>query len=163
MITRDNLIQLYKWARDTSFPCKQPPITEGYSNKIIDYYWLKSIKKSRIIRKKYMTQNICKIYENDEILFSNFTSFREGTVLYPHKDPDILRYPYKRIQIPLSIPDKNKCYMEWVNIKDGKIIWEEGQPQVCDVMHHTHQAFNKSDKPMDFLFIDVIMSTEVEL
>ena len=110
-----------------------------------------------------MTQNICEIYENDEILFSNFTSFREGTELYPHKDPDILRYPYKRIQIPLSIPDKNKCYMEWTNIKDGKMIWEEGQPRVCDVMHHTHQAFNKSDKPMDFLFIDVIMSTEVEL
>ena len=163
MITRDNLIQLYKWARETSFPCKKAPTIEGYSNKIIDYYWLKSVKKSTIIRKKYMTQNICEIYENDEILFSNFTSFREGTELYPHKDPDILRYPYKRIQIPLSIPDKNKCYMEWVNIKDGKIIWEEGQPQVCDVMHHTHQAFNKSDKPMDFLFIDVIMSTEVEL
>lgn len=163
MITKDNLNQLYKWARETPFPCKKAPTIEGYSNKIIDYYWLKSIKKSRIIRKKYMTQNICEIYENDEILFSNFTSFREGTELYPHKDPDILRYPYKRIQIPLSIPDKNKCYMEWTNIKDGKMIWEEGQPRVCDVMHHTHQAFNKSDKPMDFLFIDVIMSTEVEL
>ena len=80
----------------------------GYSNKVIDYYWLKSVKKSVIIRRKYMTDDIFKIYENDEILFSNYTSFRGGTELYPHKDPDILRFPYKRIQIPLSIPDKNK-------------------------------------------------------
>ena len=52
--------------------------------------------------------------------------------------------------------------MEWVNIKDGKIIWEEGQPQVCDVMHHTHQAFNLSDSSMEFLFLDVKLDTEVE-
>ena len=85
MITKDNLNQLYKWARETPFPCKKAPTIEGYSNKIIDYYWLKSVKKSTIIRKKYMTQNICEIYENDEILFSNFTSFREGTELYHTK------------------------------------------------------------------------------
>ena len=161
MITKDNLTQLYKWAKDTSFPCKKAPTIDGYSNKIIDYYWLKSVKKSTIIRQKYMSDEVYEIYKNDEILFSNYTSFRAGTELYPHKDPDILRYPYKRIQIPLKIPCDKCCYMEWTKIANGRIKWEEGKPEVCDVMNNIHQAFNKSDKPMDFLFVDVKLDTEV--
>ena len=160
MITRNDLHKIYEWARVTAFPFKKAPTIEGYSNKIIDYYWLKSVKKSTIIRKKYMSDEVYEIYKNDEILFSNYTSFRAGTELYPHKDPDILRYPYKRIQIPLSIPDSDKCYMEWTD-SGARIIWEEGIPQVCEVMNYTHHAFNKSNKPMDFLFVDVKLDTEV--
>ena len=51
--------------------------------------------------------------------------------------------------------------MEWTKITNGRIKWEEGKPEVCDVMNNTHQAFNKSDKPMDFLFVDVKLDTEV--
>ena len=51
--------------------------------------------------------------------------------------------------------------MEWTDIKGGRMDWEEGVPQVCDVMRHTHQAYNKSNKPMDFLFVDVKLDTEV--
>ena len=112
MITKDDLTQLYKWEKVTHFPGKKAPTIDGYSNRIIDYYWLKSVKKSTIIRQKYMTDEVYEIYKNEDILFSNFTSFREGTELYPHRDPDILRYPYKRVQIPLSIPDNKKCYMD---------------------------------------------------
>ena len=101
MITKYNLLELYKWAKSSYFPCKKAPTIEGYSNKVIDYYWLKSVKKSTIIRQKYMTESVYKIYQNEDILFSNYTSFRAGTELYPHRDPDILRFPYKRIQIPL--------------------------------------------------------------
>ena len=162
MITKYNLLELYKWAKSSYFPCKKAPTIEGYSNKVIDYYWLKSVKKTTIIRQKYMTESVYKIYQNEEILFSNYTSFRAGTELYPHQDPDILRFPYKRIQIPLSVPDKNRCYMEWID-KDEKIIWEEGQPQVCDVMNYMNQAFNKSDKSLEFLFVDVKNDTLVEL
>ena len=161
MLTRNDLNILYEWAKNTKFPCKKAPTIDGYSNKVIDYYWLKSVKKSTIIRQKYMSDEVYEIYKNEDILFSNYTSFREGTELYPHRDPDILRYPYKRIQIPLLIPDKNKCYMEWTDIKGGRMDWEEGVPQVCDVMRHTHQAYNKSNKPMDFLFVDVKLDTEV--
>ena len=160
MITRNDLHKIYEWARVTAFPFKKAPTIEGYSNKIIDYYWLKSVKKSTIIRKKYMSDEVYEIYKNDEILFSNYTSFRAGTELYPHRDPDILRYPYKRIQIPLSLPDNNKCYMELTD-SGARTIWEEGEPQVCDVMNYTHHAFNKSDKSMDFLFVDVKLDTEV--
>ena len=50
--------------------------------------------------------------------------------------------------------------MEWTD-SGARIIWEEGVPQVCDVMNYTHHAFNKSDKPMNFLFVDVKLDTEV--
>ena len=109
MLTRNDLKILYEWAKNTKFPCKKAPTIDGYCNKVIDYYWLKSVKKSTIIRQKYMSDEVYEIYKNENILFSNYTSFREGTELYPHRDPDILRYPYKRIQIPLFIPDNNKC------------------------------------------------------
>ena len=161
MITHLDLIELYNWAKDTEFPVKTAPTIEGYSNKSIDYYWIKSVKKSTLIREKLMTDKVRKIYDNDDILFSNYAIFYAGTILKPHKDPNILRYPYKRIQIPLTIPNKNECYMQWVDVKDGKVLWEEGVPQVCDVMNHLHEAFNKSDKPMEILFVDVKHDTEV--
>ena len=161
MITHLDLIELYNWAKDTEFPVKTAPTIEGYSNKSIDYYWIKSVKKSTLIREKLMTDKVLKIYDNDDILFSNYAIFYAGTILKPHKDPNILRYPYKRIQIPLTIPNKNECYMQWVDVKDGKVSWEEGVPQVCDVMNHLHEAFNKSDKPMEILFVDVKHDTEV--
>ena len=161
MITHLDLIELYNWAKDTEFPVKTAPTIEGYSNKSIDYYWIKSVKKSTLIREKLMTDRVREIYDNDDILFSNYAIFYAGTILKPHKDPNILRYPYKRIQIPLTIPNKNECYMQWVDVKDGKVTWEEGVPQVCDVMNHLHEAFNKSDKPMEILFVDVKHDTEV--
>ena len=161
MITHRDLTDLYNWAKDTEFPVKTAPTIEGYSNKSIDYYWIKSVKKSTLIREKLMTDRVREIYDNDDILFSNYAIFYAGTILKPHKDPNILRYPYKRIQIPLSIPNQNECYMQWVDVKDGKVLWEEGVPQVCDVMNHLHEAFNKSDKPMEILFVDVKHDTEV--
>ena len=161
MITHLDLIELYNWAKDTEFPVKTAPTIEGYSNKSIDYYWIKSVKKSTLIREKLMTDRVREIYQNDDILFSNYAIFYAGTILKPHKDPNILRYPYKRIQIPLTIPNENDCYMQWVDVKDWKVTWEEGVPQVCDVMNHLHEAFNKSDKPMEILFVDVKHDTEV--
>ena len=161
MIIQQDLTDLYNWAKNTEFPVKTAPTIEGYSNKSIDYYWIKSVKKSILIREKLMTDRVREIYQNDDILFSNYAIFYAGTILKPHKDPNILRYPYKRIQIPLTIPNENECYMEWVNLKDGKMTWEEGVPQVCDVMNHLHEAFNKSDKPMEILFVDVKHDTEV--
>ena len=160
MISKEQVQLLYKWGKHTSFPLKKAPI-EGYSNRDIDYYWVKSVKKSTIIRTKFMTDEIKKIYDNDEILFSNYVIFYEGTILRPHKDPDILRHPYKRIQIPLSVPDGD-CYMRWTKTGD-KIYWSEGVTEVCDVCKFVHEAFNNTPKPIEFLFLDVKMDTEVEL
>ena len=161
MITKKELQELYLWGKNTKFPSKKAPTIEGYSNKDIDYYWIKSVKKSTIIRTKFMTDAIEKIYQNDEILFSNYVIFYAGTILRPHKDPDILRHPYKRIQIPLSVPDGD-CYMRWT--KSGeKILWKEGVTEVCDVCKFVHEAFNNTTKPIEFLFLDVKLDTVVEL
>tara|TARA_R100000152_G_C6585271_1_gene47679 strand:- start:15 stop:515 length:501 start_codon:yes stop_codon:yes gene_type:complete len=166
MITKSDLKTLYNWAKNVKFPVKKAPTTDGYSNKVIDYYWIKSVKKTTILRDKLMSDNVREIYDNDDILFSNYTIFHAGTILKPHKDPDILREPYKRIQIPLRVPDKNLCYMQWIDrcVKnESQLKWEEGKPQVCKVMHYTHEAFNLSNKPLEILFVDVKLNTEVEI
>ena len=41
------------------------------------------------------------------------------------------------------------------------VKWEEGKPQVCKVMHHIHEAFNLSNKPLEILFVDVKLGAEV--
>lgn len=161
MITLKDLEDLYEWAKNIDFPVKKAPTIDGYSNKVIDYYWVKSVKKTTIVRDKLMTDRVREIYDNDDILFSNYVTFYPGTILKPHKDPDILRYPYKRIQIPLKVPD-DKCYMNWVDINEGKVTWEEGVPQVCDVMNNLHEAFNYSDKPLELLFVDIKYDVEVD-
>ena len=42
-------------------------------------------------------------------------------------------------------------------------MWEEGKPQICDVMKYTHQAYNYSDEPLEILFVDVKHDVNVEL
>ena len=163
MISKSDLHILYKWASTSEFPLKKAPTTVGYTNKDIYICGLKYIRKNINIRKSMMTDAVYKIMKNDEILYAVYSRFEGGTILKPHKDPDVYRDKYKRIQIPLIIPDNKKCYMEWTKIKGVRMLWEEGKPQVCDVMHHIHHASNESDKPMEFLFIVVKVDTEVEL
>ena len=160
MITQNDLQTLYKWAKITNFPTKKAPTSNGYANKDIYISWLKGVGKSITIRKKLMSDEIYQIFENDNILYATYSLFDPGTILIPHKDPNIYREPYKRIQIPLTIPDKEKCYMTW---RGEKIYWEEGIVQVYDVMNNIHDGGNLSDKPMEFLFIDVKRDTIVEL
>ena len=159
MITQKDLKTLYNWAKDTKFPTKRAPTTRGYCNKDIHHYWLKSTAKSILIRKKLMTDEVIRIHQNEDILYSGYSSFDPGTVLKPHRDPNIYREPYKRIQVPLNIPDRDKCYMNWGG---NRIHWEEGVCQVYNVMHNVHDGANLSDKPMEFLFVDVKLDTIVE-
>ena len=58
MINKDELKILYDWAKSTKFPVKKAPTIDGYSNKVIDYYWIKSVKKTTIIRDKLMTNDV---------------------------------------------------------------------------------------------------------
>ena len=158
MITKSNLKELYKWASSTEFPLKKAPTTVGYSNKDIYICGLKYIRKNVNIRKSKMTNTIYNIMKNDEILYAVYSRFEGGTVLKPHKDPDVYSDRYKRVQIPLNVT--RDFYMMW---KDRKIYWENGVTQVFEVMDNIHQAFNNSDKTMEFLFLDVKISTKVEL
>ena len=158
MISRKNLDDLYNWALKGNFPMKGNPTSPNYSNKKIYICQFKFVRKSMNIRKKLMNDKIYEIYKNDEILNSNYAIFAGGTILKPHIDPDIYTERYKRIQIPMKVPEGS--YMLWGK---EKIMWKEGEPQCYPVMDYVHQASNPSDKPIEFLFLDVKMDTEVEL
>jgi aspartyl/asparaginyl beta-hydroxylase (cupin superfamily) len=160
MITTTDLSELYRWAKQNDFPLKKAPTTEGYTNKDIFISWLKGVGKNVNIRKKLMTDEVYRIFQNDDILYATYSMFTEGTILKPHRDPNVYREPYKRIQIPLTIPDKEKCYMTWMG---KKIYWEEGVSQVFSVMDYIHDGANLSNYPMEFLMIDVKKDTVVEL
>ena len=158
MITRKNLDDLYNWALKGNFPMKGNPTSPNYSNKKIYICQFNFVRKIMNLRKKLMTDEIYEIFKNDEILNSNYAIFAGGTILKPHIDPDIYTERYKRIQIPMKVPEGS--YMLWGK---EKIIWKEGEPQCYPVMDYVHQASNPSDKPIEFLFLDVKMDTEVEL
>jgi aspartyl/asparaginyl beta-hydroxylase (cupin superfamily) len=159
MITKNDIQTLYKWAKATEFPLKKSPTSKGYVNKDIYISWLKGVGKTITIRKKLMTDEVYKIFQNDEILYATYSLFVGGTILNPHRDPNVYREHYKRIQIPLSIPDKEKCYMTW---QGKRIYWEEGVAQVYPVMDYLHDGGNISENPMEFLMIDVKKSCMVE-
>lgn len=152
MITKNDLNTLYKWGKQNNFPLKKAPTSNGYSNKDIYISWLKGVGKMSTIRKKMMTEEIFNIISNDEILYATYSIFDSGTILNPHKDPNLYKEPYKRIQIPLEIPQREKCYMIW---EGKKIFWEKGLAQVYEVMDYIHEGANLSDFPMKFLFLDV--------
>ena len=131
MITRKNLDDLYNWALKGNFPMKGNPTSPNYSNKKIYICQFKFVRKSMNIRKKLMTDEIYEIFKNDEILNSNYAIFAGGTILKPHIDPDIYTERYKRIQIPMKVPEGS--YMLWGK---EKIIWKEGEPQCYPVMDY---------------------------
>ena len=158
MLTKDNLKELYKWASQSEFPLKKAPTTVGYSNKDIYICGLKYIRKNINIRKSLMTESVYNIMKNDEILYAVYSRFSGGTILKPHKDPDVYSDRYKRVQIPLDVT--KDFYMVW---KGKNVYWENGVTQVYHVMDNIHSAFNDSDKTMEFLFIDVKLDTVVEI
>jgi hypothetical protein len=161
MITKNELNELFVWAKNSKLIMRKAPTADGYANKPISYCWIKGVGKTIMIRKNLIKNEIVeKIYENDDILFSMIASFDANTKLKPHRDPNIYREPYKRIQIPLEIPDNEKCYMIW---KGKKIRWSGGEPQVFEVMDYIHEGYNLSNDSMKFLFIDVKKETQVEI
>ena len=159
MITNQDIKKIYEWAKKTHFPLKKAPTAEGYSNKDIYISWLKVAGKKVYIRKKIMTDEVADIFLKDEIIFATFSTFESGTILSPHRDPDVYPCRYKRIQLPLKIPCDKCCYMIW----DGKkVSWEEGVAQVYPVMDVTHGGYNLSTESMEFVMIDVKLDTIVE-
>ena len=170
MISKTDLKNLYESAKDKDFPLRRTITTrkpygtnkiESYCNKEIYSYPLKFGRRKVTIRESVMPQEIIDIFKDEDILYTVVSIFQSGTILKPHRDPHIYNFPYKRIQIPLDIPEVGKCTMRW--IKGGTIVWEEGVPQVCNVMYDIHEASNLSDKDMFMMFLDVKMDTEVEL
>ena len=161
MISHQDLTDLYEWGLTVDFPLKKAPTTKGYTNKDIYICGLKFQRKNIHIQRRLMSKRIIDIMDDDDILYATYTIFQPGTILTPHLDPNVYRDRYKRIQIPLKIPERDKCYMTWVN--HNKIYWDEGVFQVFPVMDYVHEGHNLTDKPMSFIFLDVKIDTEVEL
>ena len=158
MITHLDIKKIYDWAKDTEFPLKKVPTARGYSNKDIHLCWLKGAGKKVLIRKKLMSDDIFEIFSKSEIIYASYSIFDSGTILNPHRDPDVYPKKYKRIQIPLEIPHEYHCFMIW---RDKKIMWEEGKHRTFPVMDVTHEGYNLSTKPMKFVMIDVELNTIV--
>ena len=177
MITRKEINDLYEWglvasnsktrrglatySKAASFVKENTEKHIDFDNYMVPGSWFKMTRKLTNIRKSVMPEHIYKIHQNPEILYSGYALLRPYYYIQPHKDPDVYSHRYKRIQIPLHLPEKDKIYMTW---EDGrKIYWEEGHPQVWHVMDYTHSGNNESDKAAKFLFLDVKMETKVEL
>ena len=151
---RSDLDYLYEWATRTDFPLRRAPTAVGYSNKDIYFCWLKASndKRGSVRYSLVQDERAAKILESDEVVFATVSCFEPGTELGPHKDPPVYGIHYRRIQIPLYIPS-NDCYMIW---KGEKVFWEEGVPQIYDVMDHVHEGYNYSNDDMLFLFVDIL-------
>jgi hypothetical protein len=161
MIKKEELYYLYNWAKNKDFPIRSGPTSSGYSNKPVKFCWIKKNMKSCLLRKSVIDNyTVETIHKNEDILFSMYVVFDGGTELGPHKDPNIYKEEYKRIQIPITIPSKDECYMMW---KGEKVFYQEGVYQIYDVMDHVHSGYNYSNDPMAFLFVDVKKGTEVEI
>ena len=149
---------LYGWARTQDFPLRRAPTAVGYSNKDIYFCWLKAQKeRGGGVRRSVVTdEKAAKILDREEVCFATVSLFESGTELGPHKDPPVYGLHYRRIQVPLYIPSK-ECYMVW---KGEKVFWQEGVPQIYDVMDHVHEGYNYSDDDMIFLFIDILKKND---
>ena len=155
---RSDLDYLYEWATRTDFPLRRAPTAVGYSNKDIYFCWLKASndKRGSVRYSLVQDERAQQILESDEVVFATVSCFHPGTELGPHKDPPVYGIHYRRIQIPLYIPS-NDCYMIW---KGEKVFWEEGVPQIYDVMDHVHEGYNYSDDDMLFLFVDILKTND---
>ena len=95
MITKSDLREIYEWALTSKFPLKKAPTTVGYTNKDIYICGLKYIRKNVNIRRSMMTDIVYNIMKNDEILYAVYSRFEGGTILKPHKAPDVYIEKYK--------------------------------------------------------------------
>jgi len=171
MISHQDLTDLYEWGLIASelksrrgLPTYSK-VTSLAEKKFEDYMvagnWFKMTRKLTNIRKNVMPEHIYKIHQNPEILYSGYAHLKPRHYIQPHKDLNVYNERFKRIQIPLHLPEKDKIYMTW---EDGrKIYYEEGHAQVWHVMDYMHSGNNESDKPAKFLFLDVKVETEVQL
>ncbi len=157
---RSDVNYLYDWASQTDFPLRKAPTAVGYSNKDIYFCWLKAIYRNGAIggvRKSVVKdEKAQEILDQYEVVFATVACFEPGTELGPHRDPPVYERPYRRIQIPLYIPS-NECYMIW---NGEKVFWEEGVPQIYDVMDVIHEGYNYSDDDMLFLFVDILKTND---
>jgi hypothetical protein len=161
MIIKNDLDLLYFWAKTSEFKLSEEPTSAGYPTKPILYCPFKLVRNTTVLKKRNInSQMILKILSNPDILFCAYVSLQPGTEHGPHKDLNAYAEEFKRIQIPIKVPSKEKCYMIW---QGQNVTWELGQYKMYEVMDYTHEGYNYSEDSLEFLFVDVKKDTLVEL
>ena len=118
-------------------------------------------KNEKRYRKKLFDDDIYEIIKSDEIYGVAYLKYSAHVDAKPHKDFNLWGKDFLRIQIPLKIPQGNKCYIEFIETGD-RFYWQEGKVEIFNV-EKLHQGKNDSDETMEFLYVDINPDTEVEL
>jgi len=159
MISKNDLTILYNWAKEINFSTKNKLLgSSGYWNKDVCGQSVK-ISKGQM-RESIMTKEVLQVFSNTDIITGFFILIQPQSICLPHLDPKVYKQKTKRIQIPLSVPSGKNTFMIY---KGKKIYWEEGTPQIADVMTNIHEAQNLTDFPLKFLLLDVNFDCYVEM
>ena len=161
MITKLDFQRLFKWVSETDFPLKKEGITSNYMGYEILICYLKYGKKKIFYPHKSLSEAINDIIIRPEIYSLTYIQYPPRLIAKPHRDYNPYGKKFKRIQLPIKIPKDNKCFIEWIDIKE-KIYWQEGKVEVFNV-EELHQGRNDSDETMEFLYVDVNPDTKIEL
>ena len=161
MITKSHLQRLYQWSLETEFPLKKEGITSNYMGYEILICYLKDGKKRIFYPHKSLSESISDIIVKPEIYSLTYIHYPPKLNAKPHRDYNPYNKKFKRIQLPIKIPDGNKCYIEWIDTEE-RVYWQKGKVEIFDV-EKLHQGANESDQSMEFLYIDVKYDTLVEI
>lgn len=164
MITSEEIDDLYNWAKITEFPLKREGITSKYMGYEILICYLKYGKKRIFYPHKSISESIFDIAVRPEIYSLLYIQYPPKLKAKPHRDYNPYGKEFKRIQLPIKIPNNNRdkeCYIEWIDSKE-RVYWKEGKVEIFNV-DELHQGANNSNESMEFLYVDIKKDTEVEL
>ena len=160
MITKLDLKRLYEWASTNNFPLKKEGITSKYMGYEILICYLKYGKKRIFYPHKTISEPVFDIAVRPEIYSLSYIKYPPKLKAKPHRDYNPYGKEFKRIQIPIKIPNSNECYIEWID-KNEKVYWTEGKVEIFNV-EELHQGANNSNESMEFLYVDINVDTKVE-
>ena len=161
MITRDDFKVLKLWAMETIFPLRREGITSKYMKYEPSVCYVKFGKNKKIYREKLLNKKVRDIIKDEKIYGVAYITYPPKLEAKPHRDFNLWGKDFRRIQLPLKLPKGDKCYIEWLDIKE-KVYWKEGKVEIFNV-ENLHQGANLSNEEMNFLYIDVHLDLEVEL
>ena len=162
MITELDLQRLYKWALNTNFPLNKKVLNKNIWDDEIFICYLKYGKKRIFYPHKFISESVFNIAVKPEIFGLTYIQYPPKLKAKPHRDYNPYGKEFKRIQLPIKIPNNNKnneCYIEWID-KNKKVYWTEGKIEIFNV-EELHQGANNSNETMEFLYIDVKLDAEV--
>ena len=162
MITKLDLQRLYEWASNTNFPLNKKVLNKNIWDDEIIICYLKYGKKRIFYPHKSISESVFDIAVKSEIFGLTYIQYPPKLKAKPHRDYNPYGKEFKRIQLPIKIPNNNKneeCYIEWID-RNKKVYWTEGKIEIFNV-EELHQGANDSNETMEFLYIDVKLDAEV--